>query len=169
MNPWYALQIPTGEERETASVCRRSLAEIPAKIMLFTVERLKRYHGVWHKETCPMFPGYLIFEGDPSVISDRLSHLVAFNRVLKNNGYFQPLRDSEVDFLKRITDENLCAKLSKGYIEGGQVFVTRGPMVNLTGKIKKIDRHKRTAVIETEMLGRPTEIKLSLEIIAVSR
>lgn len=169
MNSWYVLQIPTGKEREIADTCRLSLAGIPAKIKLFNVERLKRYHGAWHKEICPMFPGYLIFEGNPSIVSERLSHLVVFNRVLKNNSNFQPLYDSEIEFLKRLADENLCVKLSEGYIEGEQVFVTRGPMVNFTGKIKKIDRHKRTAVIEAEIFGRSVEFKLGFEIIAVSR
>lgn len=41
-------------------------------------------------------------------------------------------------------------------------------MVNLTGKIKKIDRHRRTVVIEAKMFGRSVEFKLGLEITAVS-
>jgi transcription termination/antitermination protein NusG len=166
MNPWYALQVPTGEESETADACRLSLAGVPVEIMLFTIERLKRYRGAWHKEIRPMFPGYLIFEGEPAVVCAHLSGLVAFHRVLKNVGIFKPLRDSEAEFLKSITDDTLCARLSEGYIEGGEVFITRGPMVNLAGKIKKIDRHKRTAIVETEMLGRPVELKLGLEVIA---
>jgi len=166
MNPWYALQVPTGEESETADACRVSLAGVSVEIMLFTIERLKRYRGAWHKEIRPMFPGYLIFEGDPAVVCAHLSGLVAFHRVLKNVGIFKPLRDSEVEFLKSITDGDLCARLSEGYIEGGEVFITKGPMVDLAGKIKKIDRHKRTAIVETEMLGRPVELKLGLEVIA---
>lgn len=166
MNPWYALQVPTGEEGETADACRLSLVGVSVEIMLFTIERLKRYRGAWHKEIRPMFPGYLIFEGEPAVVCAHLSGLVAFHRVLKNVGIFKPLRDSEVEFLKSITDGDLCARLSEGYIEGGEVFITSGPMVDLAGKIKKIDRHKRTAIVETEMLGRPVELKFGLEVIA---
>lgn len=162
---WFALQIPTGAERQIVNACRVLFDENQVKILHFTMETLKRYGGVWHKEVRPMFPGYLIFEGDPGIVSERLRGLVAFNRVLKNNGEFKPLRNSEVEFLKGITDETLCARLSEGYIEGENVVVTDGPMVNFAGKIKKIDRHKRMALLEAEMFGRPIEFKLGFEVI----
>ena len=38
-------------------------------------------------------------------------------------------------------------------------------MKEMKGEIKFIDRHKRLAVIEIEMFGRKTEVRLGLEIV----
>lgn len=55
--------------------------------------------------------------------------------------------------------------MSKGYVIGDIVTVISGPMKEMKGKIKFIDRHKRLAVIEIEMFGRKTEVRLGLEIV----
>ena len=45
------------------------------------------------------------------------------------------------------------------------MIITSGPMTKLVGKIKFIDRHKRMAIIQTEMFGRIMDIRLGLEIV----
>ena len=57
-------------------------------------------------------------------------------------------------------------KMSTGVIEGDEVVVLNGPLMGRTSLIKKIDRHKRLAYLELEMLGRKKTIKVGLEIIA---
>ena len=57
-------------------------------------------------------------------------------------------------------------QMSKGYIEGTQVFVTDGPLKGQEGRIKKINRHKRIAIIETPFMGKTTTIHVPLEIVS---
>ena len=57
-------------------------------------------------------------------------------------------------------------EMSVGYIEGDACTVTSGPMQGFTGVIKKIDRHKKIAVLEVEFFGRNTEVTVGLEIIS---
>ena len=64
-----------------------------------------------------------------------------------------------------MVNEAYIAEMSKGYIIGDIVTVISGPMKEMKGQIKFIDRHKRLAVIEIEMFGRKTEVRLGLEIV----
>jgi transcriptional antiterminator NusG len=38
-------------------------------------------------------------------------------------------------------------------------------MMNWNGKVKKIDRHKRLAVLQVEFFGRLTDVTVGLEIV----
>lgn len=50
-------------------------------------------------------------------------------------------------------------------IEGDEIVILNGPLMNQTGLIKKIDRHKRLAYLEIEILGRTKTVKVGLEIV----
>lgn len=50
-------------------------------------------------------------------------------------------------------------------IEGDEVVILNGPLMGHVGLIKKIDRHKRLAYLEIEMLGRKKNVKIGLEIV----
>ena len=56
-------------------------------------------------------------------------------------------------------------KMSEGYIEGDQLVITDGPLTYYEGKIVKINRHKRTAVLEVEFLGRKNQVTVGLEVV----
>ena len=55
--------------------------------------------------------------------------------------------------------------MSVGVIEKDKVKIQEGPLVGMEGLIKKIDRHKRQAVLEMEMFGRKVEMKVGVEIV----
>ncbi len=42
---------------------------------------------------------------------------------------------------------------------------TGGPLQTLKGTIRKIDRHKRTAVVQMKMMGRLQDVTMGLEIV----
>ena len=56
--------------------------------------------------------------------------------------------------------------MSTGYIEGDHIIITDGPLKGYEALIKKIDRHKRIAFIEINLLNQPNIIKVGLEIIS---
>lgn len=43
-----------------------------------------------------------------------------------------------------------------------------GPLIGLEGLITKIDRHKRIAYVDVELLGKLTRVQVGLEIISKS-
>ena len=55
--------------------------------------------------------------------------------------------------------------MSRGIIKSGELVILSGPLMGRTAQVKKIDRHKRLAYVEVEMLGRKNLVKLGLEVI----
>lgn len=113
-----------------------------------------------------MFPGYLFF------ITDRIDEihyeqkrLPQLTKILGTGAEFIPLSEKEVEMLAKIEDERHLVKMSEGYIVGDQVIITSGPMQEMGGTIRKIDRHKRIATIQMEMFGRVMDVVMGLEII----
>lgn len=53
---------------------------------------------------------------------------------------------------------------SFGYKDGEIVEITKGALVGHEKEIKRIDRHKRIATVELELLGRSMKMKFGLEL-----
>lgn len=79
---------------------------------------------------------------------------------------FIPLADDEKTIISAfIGDTDHVMKMSEGIINGDEVVILKGPLMNHLGLVKKIDRHKRLAYLELKMCGRPVTIKAGLEIV----
>ena len=75
-----------------------------------------------------------------------------------------PLTDSEVLLLQKLGGDDQIVETSIGVMEQDKIRITRGPLMGLEGCIKKIDRHKRTAWLEIEMMGRIVETGWGLKL-----
>ena len=64
-----------------------------------------------------------------------------------------------------MTGDTTNVAMSVGVMEGDRIIVKEGPLVGMEGKIKKIDRHKRMAILEVELVNRVSEMKVGLEIV----
>lgn len=174
---WYVAQVATGQEERTLRLIRQYIGVgegdmggdggILKECFIPRYETKQRVRGEWVVRTRPLFPGYLI------VITDRVEDLEqalrgvpAFTRILGNDEAFIPLSDSEIAWLDAFTQtDHRVVDISEGIIEGDEIKITRGPLMNHVGWIKKIDRHKRLAYLEVEMFGRTIETKVGLEIV----
>ena len=76
-----------------------------------------------------------------------------------------PLSVEEKEWIAAFIDETHCVRMSEAYIEGEIITVTQGPLLGQEAIIKKIDRHKRRAVIEMTMFGRTTTATIGLEVV----
>lgn len=111
-------------------------------------------------------PGYLFFVSDhPQELQKLLKRIPEFAKTLGDDDGAIPLYQEEVEFLQRYTGEERILKMSEGYLVGSELVVTDGPLKDYQGKVMKIDRHKRTAVLELEFLGRKTKVTVGLEVV----
>ncbi len=167
MENWYAVQVKTGKEEETAELCRKIVdGNILTESFIPKYERMKRYQGEWHKEQLTMFPGYIFLVTDRvEELFQELKTVPELTKILGTGGEFIPIRDQEKTLLQRLGNEKHVTEMSKGCIVGEQAVILSGPMKGLEGKIRKIDRHKRTAVLEAGMFGRQVDVKVGLEIV----
>jgi len=163
---WFAIQVVTGNEKQTAAMCRALVSEeILSGVFSPEIEVMKKYQGAWHKERRLMFPGYLF------VVTERPEELyLEFNRVPKLTKILgtgkEPveLEEDEVAFLQGVLNLENVVEMSVGVLVGEKLVIREGPLMGLEGLVKRIDRHKRKAVLAVEMFGRTVEVEMGVEV-----
>lgn len=163
---WYAIQVMSGNERQTAAMCR-TLVDDRTLSGVFSpeIEVMKKYEGAWHKERRLMFPGYLFVTTDqPEQLYLDFMHVPKLTKLLGTGKEPVALSEKEVSFLRRILNAEGVVEMSQGVLEGSRLVIQEGPLKGLEGLVKKIDRHKRKAVLEVEMFGRIVDVEMGVEI-----
>ncbi len=165
---WYVIHVRVGKEE---SVCYKIRTRVSSELwedcFVPLVENIYKKAGEYRKIVRPLFPGYVfIICEDPKAVSASLNGVQDYTRLLKTGEDFEALSQKEIDYLLILAGEKQCVELSTGYIVGDKIIITSGPMKGLDGNIRKIDRHKRCAMVEIPFLGRPTLVRLPLEIVS---
>ncbi|MCL2050343.1 MAG: antiterminator LoaP [Lachnospiraceae bacterium] len=120
-------------------------------------------------------PGYVFIESE---ISGTEFYLAAYPYIVRSENAFKLLRyglghdnlsfemnAKEYLAFMSLYNEEYCVEMSKGLIVNDLVKITDGPLQGFESKIKKINRHKLEAVVEMEIMGRLTDVRVGLEVI----
>ena len=168
---WYVIQVLTGTEEKIAEKCRKTIGiqdeeSVLRKCFIPYVIRKRRYYGEWHEEKKIMFPGYVFLVSDnPGELFLGLKKVSGLTKLLGTGEEIVPLSEEEEAFLKRLGGEEQIVEGSIGIIEHDWILITEGPLQGMEGNIQKIDRHKRIAWLEIELMGRKIETQVGLEVI----
>lgn len=171
---WYAVQVETGrEDAACALILRAAQAAGIADAFkdLFSPKRrtLAKVRGelVWGLE--PLLPGYVIAvarRDDLDAVATALRRSPRFARLVGQGGAFAPLSDQEVAWICAFTQRgNRTVEMSEGFVEGGRVVVTSGPLVGREALIKRVNRRKRVAYLELRMCGRTVDVRMGLSLV----
>lgn len=175
VSEWYVVQTMTGREEVLKKYIEECVSHSVVKECFIPKrERKKKIHGKWKVVTETLFRGYVFIVTDDSVgLFFALKHVPMLSKLLCDGEYtFIKLRDMEVDFISRIGSgrPDHTVKISKvefgeknPFNEGDEVVYIEGDLKSFEGQIKRFDKHKRMAVVETEMFGRKTEVWLAFE------
>jgi transcriptional antiterminator NusG len=168
---WYVAQVQSGKELQTKDLCNQLIGkDLLIECFVPMYERLKCYSGKWQKKLEVLFPAYIFIQtNNINLLFHALKSIPKLTKILGMDYNFIPIDKSEEEFLAKFFNQNYIIEMSKGFIVGENVHILEGPMINFKGKIKKIDRHKRTAYIEIEMFGRKTVVVIGMEVIAKVR
>lgn len=138
------------------------------KIHILTRERKQKYRGEWQIRKEKLFPGYLFMDLEASQVESvrqALRRATEHAKVLKTGDELYPIHEKEEQLLRRLTGDTTNVAVSVGVIVGDKIIVKEGPLIGMEGMIKRIDRHKRMAVLEVELFNRVSEVKVGLEIV----
>lgn len=164
----YAVQTVGGEEKHVRDLIQTITDDsVVDECFVPCSEVARNFRGQWRTVEVVLFPGYIFIEtSDPVELKRQLWQVPAFTRVLGVNGVCLPLSETEEAWLNAFTQHgDRTVHMSEGIIEGDEVLILSGPLMNRTAEIKKIDRHKRCAYLEITMLGRTKLVKMGLEIV----
>ena len=164
---WYVIQVQTGREEQIMEEARSyQVQEYFDEIFAPHYERKKKYLGQWHMETALLFPGYLfVISSRPEELYQALKRVPKLTKLLGTGEKWTPMTEEDIAIVKRLSGQKHLMEFSEGYIQGGKVTVTKGPLKGLEGNISRIDRHRRLAWLTVELFGRTVELQAGLEII----
>jgi len=164
---WYAIQVLTGQESLTITLIHALIGEnyyedlfIPEK------ELLLQKQGEWKKVKSLMFPGYIFAVTDHAEeLFLQLKTVPKLTKLLSVGEEIVPISRWEELLLQELTNQNHLAEFSSGFFEGDYLIIEKGPLSGKEALVRKIDRHKRTAMLEVEMFGQKIQIKMGLEVV----
>ena len=149
-------------ERQAAAQSVKPLVEaciIPLK------EREKKFHGSWHLVTERVYPGYLFLKTeDMEQLFFQLKYIPKLTKLLGDAELtFDSLTDEEAAFVENLGGAEHVVQLSPVVVDkDGKVTVLGGELKKYEGRIKKIDLHKRIAVVRTTIGETEKEIYLGI-------
>ena len=168
---WYVMQVRTGTEETIQQQCKRTVSpDIMECCYVPYYERMRRYRGAWHREQRLLFPGYVFLVSDNlEALYRDLKHVIGLTKLIGTGREIVPLTEEEIALIRKLGSDTELVELSRGLITGGRTVITDGPLKGLEGCIRRIDRHKRIAYLEVEMMGRIVETQVGLEIVSKDR
>lgn len=164
---WYVMQVRTGKEEKTLLLIHRHTSgRYVGNCFLPKYERKKKFAGRWRVERNILFPGYVFVdteEMEQFYIS--LKQVPELTKILGIGEPWTPIAGRDLELLHQLLNEKHVMEMSEGLIVGTEIRIENGPLKGLDAVIKRIDRHKRTGLIELEMFGRKQEIEVGIEIL----
>lgn len=164
----YVVQVETRRERRAQILIQNMVPQGLVDEVFYPtyVKQIKR-QGTWHETKALLVPGYVYLNtSDINQVVQHLRDIPALTKVLGTRFRFVPLTDEEMMWLGQLTEPGKrTVAMSKGIIEGDEVRIISGPLRGHEARIAKIDRHKRSAQIEFQIMGRKTLIRVGLEIV----
>ncbi|MCR5293694.1 MAG: antiterminator LoaP [Lachnospiraceae bacterium] len=164
----YVIQVYTGrEDIVTIQMRERVVFQEGEELYIPQAVRKKnRGGGNWDTTKEILFPGYLFLDVyDIISILKQLRRIPEFTRLLKTGDEITPLTEEERDVLCRLQGSSHVTECSLGLKDGDGILIVDGPLKGFAGSIRRIDRHKRKAILKVPMFGRDTEIEVGLEVI----
>nr|WP_240464225.1 antiterminator LoaP [Paenibacillus apiarius] len=163
--------VRTGKEHVIKQLFNERLDSDVCKPIVPLQERFFKIAGTVKKELKPLFPSYVFLESKLSSLEFiKSTNALIYTsrdifRLLRYSESEVSMRDSERQALVSLCNDDYCIRSSCGIIEGDSIQITDGPLKGWDSKVKKINRHKRQAVIELELMGDIRLVNVALEIV----
>jgi transcriptional antiterminator NusG len=181
MKNWVVLFVKTGAEEKLLRMLKEKLNFKEYLPFLPARETPRRNKGVIYKERKILFSGYIFIqtEIEADLIAKKLNTILTKIKEQNIKGHNEiysilyygdnkndvALKERERLAWERMFDNDFCIRGSVGFIDGENIRITSGVLLGMECKIKKINRHKREALVELEMMGAVREVKLMLEVV----
>lgn len=169
---WYVLFTRTGQEEKVLQLLRKQLDSDVYMPFIPMLEMILRNSGQIKKELKPLFPSYVFIESEVSsleIIKDTKRIISASSDIIRFLQYEDTgniaLKEQEKNTLLRLCNNDRYIESSRGIIVGTRVYIKEGPLIGLESIIRKIDRHRRRAIIEFDFMGAMRQTVVSLEIV----
>lgn len=148
-----------------ASRVRRVAAAGLNDCYVLLTELARRRAGSWRTELVPTFPSYLFLDvRDADALARGLALLSAPARLLWLGDAPAAIPADDVALLRSLSGPEHVIRMSRGAIEEGSLRVWEGPLAGLERSVRRIDRHRRVAYLDSR-LGEG-HLRVGLEVVS---
>ncbi|PKL14416.1 MAG: hypothetical protein CVV52_01845 [Spirochaetae bacterium HGW-Spirochaetae-8] len=167
----YCIYCKTGSEAKLVYLLKKDMMDLMGMEvnLMFPVRILnEKRKGQWVKAEQPLFPGYIFLylgddEGFPSYIVKQERDVF---KILRYPDGSMALRGADEEYARWVRNHNGKLEPSKvAFREGQVVKILSGPLLDLQGRIVKMDRHHKRVVVAFMFAGQERMINLSVDII----
>ena len=171
---WYVMQVVSSTENNTVTLLEELIPSYIMERCFVPVRKMKKkFQGKWQEVTERLFPGYIFLISEhPQILYEELKNIPALTKMLGScEQKVTPLSEGDIQLLKKLqnwSDDKTLPEVEISQIhvaEGNQVQIISGPLANMEGQIKKINLHKRIAVVEVEFMGNRSLLHLGIEMV----
>lgn len=170
---WYVLFVKVGYENRVVNQLKTYFDKEDILPFIPKMEIFHKYANKFiQKENKIMFPGYVFIESsiESIVFVGMIKKFIRYHeaplRLLQyGNSCEFAMRKHEKSLLLSFCNKDNCIEVSTGLIQGDKATVIQGPLKGRENIIKKIDRSKRKAIIELELMGQSVPIMVGLDIL----
>ena len=170
---YYVIQVKTGKEQQAIEDILKNKPD-DASFDVFSPYRksLRKYKGETKEVIERCFPGYIFVEtNNVRELFRQLYFTPGFQKLLgreEGTENFVPLDKDEsrmIDILYSANNNRITEISNIEVKEGEMIRVLDGPLMGLETKIKKVNLHKRTVLVEFMMCGRLVTAPIGINII----
>lgn len=159
------LRVTPGHEHAMSSRVRRVAAAGLNDCYALRTELERRRAGSWQRELVPTFPSYLFLDvRDSDVLVRCLTLLSAPAHLLWFGDAPSAIPADDAALLRALSGPDHVIRMSRGAIEGGSLRVWEGPLAGLERRVRRIDRHRRVAYLDSH-LGEG-HLRVGLEVVS---
>jgi len=157
----------TGKEMTVAQEINRIFPEVHAFAVL--MEKPRTENGHHYRVTETMLPGYVFFRAPSDFQAVGMLHRQDVIRVMRDETHDWHLVGQDAQFAQFLSENAGALGFSKARQVGDRVVIVSGPLKELEGYIKKVDKRGRSCFVEIPMKDRTIRKWMGYEMVEDSR
>ena len=156
----YCIFCKTGSEK----IVEKQVNKLSSTIKAIAPRRIlwEKRGGKWESTDKSLLPGYVFLYFEDDLPEKSLGPLLRNYRLLQYENGKRELWGYDYDYAMWLYKYDGRIEESKALYEGDTVKIINGPLTDGIGKILKLDRHKRRAMVEFEFAGKSFKVSLSV-------
>lgn len=164
-NNWYAVFAKSGQEDK---VKERLEYRFDDRFRIIVPKRKlrERKGGVWSYVIRPLFPGYVLVNGDIGTEEYYgFKNVPGLFKLLCSGCEPSRIEPYEMEVINRLICNSDIIGFSDVLMENGRVVVVDGPLLSLEGQILNINRRKGRAQVMLNFMGEPRTVDLGINLL----
>lgn len=156
----YCVFCKTGKERATAK--ELSVRLMNAQVIAPSKVVQERRRGVWEACERVLIPSYVFIYSDDVIDWHIINGSTNAISLLRYNDGSSELAGNDLDFAMWFYRQGGVINVSEVLVEGDEVKIIGGPLMDSVGTIIRFDRHKRKVWVSIDFMGQNTVLSVSV-------